>query len=128
LTDVRLRSLTSHHINIVSNTERITLPPAAGPVPRITEHVTPAGTINHKGAEIPVVHIEPSATADLPPPQSDTLLIVPRLIADAHPHRTDLLIPYDPIRDTQGRITGCRSLARLTPTKTTDHRTAGDQE
>lgn len=43
-----------------------------------------------------------------------TYYIVPLLIAQAfRGRRDDLLVTNDPIRDEQGRIVGCRSLARV---------------
>lgn len=51
---------------------------------------------------------------DLPPERDDALLIVPLAIAQAFSgRRNDLVVPNDPIRDEEGRIVGCRSLARV---------------
>ena len=49
----------------------------------------------------------------LPEPQEDTYYIVSALVAGAAKNRDDLLIPNDTVRDEQGRIVGCRSLARI---------------
>jgi hypothetical protein len=51
---------------------------------------------------------------DLPQPVDGTVYIVPLLIAQAFAaSRDDLLVTNDPVRDDAGRITGCRSLARV---------------
>ena len=49
----------------------------------------------------------------LPEPQEDTYYIVSALVAGAAKNRVDLLIPNDTVRDEQGRIVGCRSLAKI---------------
>ena len=48
-----------------------------------------------------------------PPIQEGTMYIVSRIVAEALPHRRDLLIPEQTVRDSQGRIIGCRAFARL---------------
>lgn len=47
---------------------------------------------------------------NLPLPKEGTLLIVSRMVYDAVPDRTDLLAPYDFVRDPSGKIIGCRAL------------------
>jgi len=118
---MKLRNLTPHSINITHGSAQLTLPPGTQPLPRIRETATPAGTIHHDSIDIPLVNVHATTTANLPPPQPDTLLIVPRIIADSHPERIDLVVPYDTIRNPQGQIVGCTSLARIT----TNHATPG---
>ena len=49
----------------------------------------------------------------LPEPKKDTYYVVSALVAGAAKNRNDLLIPNDIVRDDQGRIIGCRSLAKI---------------
>ena len=49
----------------------------------------------------------------LPEPKENTYYIVSALVAGAAKNRNDLLIPNDIVRDDQGRIIGCRSLAKI---------------
>lgn len=49
----------------------------------------------------------------LPEEQEDTLYVVSSITAQAAPHRRDLLVPDDPVRDSEGRVIGCRALARI---------------
>lgn len=48
-----------------------------------------------------------------PDPACRVRYIVSRVVAEAARGRADLLIPDDTVRDEQGRIIGCRALARL---------------
>lgn len=49
---------------------------------------------------------------DLPDAQEGVLLIVSRLILAATKDRKDLVVPNELVRDSQGNIVGCKSLAR----------------
>ncbi len=54
-----------------------------------------------------------SEVEGLPEPQENTIYIVSALVAGAAKDRDDLVIPNDTVRDDQGRIIGCRSLAKI---------------
>ena len=54
-----------------------------------------------------------SEVEGLPEPKKDTYYVVSALVAGAAKNRDDLLIPNDIIRDEEGRIIGCRSLAKI---------------
>lgn len=47
----------------------------------------------------------------LPEPEDGTVYVVSVLVAERLPHRTDLRVPGGQVRDGDGRIIGCRSLA-----------------
>ena len=49
----------------------------------------------------------------LPEPKENTIYIVSALVAGAAKNRDDLVVPNDIVRDDQGRIIGCRSLAKI---------------
>lgn len=54
-------------------------------------------------------------TRDLPKPQPETLYIVSSLVAMFELYvndRTDLLFPWGLIKDSNGRVHGCRALCR----------------
>lgn len=81
-------------------------------------HGVPAGTYASDG----IAHVdltpgklesEPEIAAPLPPPTKGTLYAVSLMTAEARPERTDLVIPHDQIRDDNGRIVGCRTLAKV---------------
>jgi ADP-ribose pyrophosphatase len=50
----------------------------------------------------------------LPEPATDTWYIVSTPVAQAHPDRTDLLVPYGHVRDLHGNVIGSRGFARPT--------------
>lgn len=52
-------------------------------------------------------------TTGLPSYSPNCYCIVSRLVAEANPQRTDLLIVNETVRDDAGRIIGCKSLATL---------------
>lgn len=110
---MRLKNLTPHPVNIVCGTARLTLPPDTLSPPRIAETVTPVGSVGLQGFDIPLAHVHASTVSGLPPAEPETLLIVARIIAEAHPDRGDLVVPYNVIRDPQGAVIGCTSLARI---------------
>lgn len=48
----------------------------------------------------------------LPDYSAGTFYIVSQLVKNALPHRSDLLVPAQVLRDDQGNILGCQSLGR----------------
>ena len=46
----------------------------------------------------------------LPDFEDGVFIIVSQLVKSALPHRTDLLVPAEVVRDSQGNILGCQSL------------------
>jgi len=79
-----------------------------GKVPRVSEKIEYIGFVNG----IPIVRRVLGNVQDLPEKKEDTYLIVSQLVADACLGRDDLLVPADLVRDEQGRVIGCRALAR----------------
>jgi hypothetical protein len=65
--------------------------------------------------EIPVERTTrtPELTGIPHTPAEGVFYIVSRTVAEAFPHRRDLLIPSRTIRDQQGRVIGCRAFARV---------------
>ena len=53
------------------------------------------------------------AVEGLPEPEEGVVWIVSRVVAEAAKERDDLLVTDDAVRDDQGRIIGCRALARI---------------
>ena len=50
-------------------------------------------------------------TTGLPEYEFGQWLIVSRIVAEANPHRSDLLVPDETVRDDKGQIVGCKSFA-----------------
>lgn len=107
---MKLINLTPHSINVVQadGTAFRSVPPS-GTLARCAVSRRQVGDVDG----IPVNTTSFGAVEGLPPPQVDTLYIVSALVAQALPHRTDLLIPDDAVRDEKGRVIGCRALATI---------------
>lgn len=58
-----------------------------------------------------VSQLEMGKTYNLPTPVPGVLYIVSRMVLEANPHRTDLVVPDGLVRDAVGRIIGCKSLS-----------------
>ncbi|MEU5524511.1 hypothetical protein ABZ759_28600 [Streptomyces sp. NPDC047860] len=109
-----LVNLTPHHIRVLGDNDTLlcALPPTHTPA-RCHETTQPAGELR-LGSEkkaLPLVRLRLGDVTGLPEPSAGTWHIVSRLVADALPQRTDLLVPHDVVRDSEGQITGCRALA-----------------
>ena len=100
---------TPHPINIMDSEgkEILTLEPS-GICPRCSVERKKVGDING----IPINKSAFGDVYDLPSPQPDTIYIVSRVVAEAA-RREDLYIVDDAVRDENGRIIGCRSLASV---------------
>lgn len=79
--------------------------------PRLAERSTDVGDVDG----IPVREKTfDKMGCSLPPVQSGVFFVVPLAIAQAFKEeRSDLLVPNELIRDEQGRIVACQSLARV---------------
>jgi len=103
-------NLTPHYVTLCDeNGTVIQSIPSTGKIARAEEIRTQIDTING----IPVYKITYGSTIDLPAPQDNTIYIVSSLTAQAANDRTDLYIPADNVRDTHGKIIGCRGLAKI---------------
>lgn len=107
-----LRNLTAHPVTIVGENDSVILPAGTSP-PRIADEVVRSSSVAIGQLAVPVRDIVAGSVSGLPEPQEGVLLVVPRIVATACSHRTDLVIPFDDVRDHAGRVIGCRALARL---------------
>lgn len=101
---------TPHAINILDMENNVlrTLEPS-GMIPRVSSTATAIGEIDG----IPEEETSFGEVTGLPVPEEDTILVVSNLVAQACPERTDLRVPGQQIRDSAGRVIGCRSLAKV---------------
>jgi hypothetical protein len=119
-TSVTLRNLTPHAVSVVNPDGSVTEIAVDGPAPRLTVDRVAAGTLRTGVGDIPLVWarvnlLDAAGTTDLPAAQAGVYLIVARLVAEAHPTRSDLLVPDGVVRDPAGRVVGCAALAVLRP-------------
>lgn len=60
---------------------------------------------------VPIVRQEFGPVTGLPLPEPNVWWVVSRMVASACPDRDDLLVPGDPVRDSEGCVVGCKGLA-----------------
>ena len=101
-------NLTPHAITLVCGKLPMTIP-SSGVVARVSSHTEVIGNIG----DIPITRTAYSAVEGLPEPEEDTIYIVSALVAQRVPERGDVFIPNESVRDENGRIIGCKSLARI---------------
>lgn len=112
---VKIVNLTPHPVTLTSSDESVELPPCKNPARLQTER-EPIATLDTQLSpdgeriSIPVVRESSNGVEHLPPEDPNTILLVSRLIMDAHPNRLDLMCPTDLERDSYGQITGAKAL------------------
>lgn len=91
----------------------LTLEPS-GQFARLGESVLGEDTVvTEDGVEISVSTVSYAEIQGLPEPQQGVAYVVPLMTALAAPARTDLLVPYDQVRNPDGTVVGCRRLGRV---------------
>ena len=91
----------------------LTLEPS-GKFARLGESVTGEETVvTEEGVKIPVSLVSYAEIQGLPEPQEGVAWVVPLMTALAATGRTDLLVPYEQVRNLEGTVVGCRRLGRV---------------
>lgn len=106
-----IRNLTPHAVDIITRWGNVQLQPDQAVV-RLRQRVKEAGSVEVDGRPVELFDITAEGVDDLPPPQPEVWLLVPRLVAEACPERSDLIFPYREVRDHAGRVVGCTALGR----------------
>lgn len=100
---------TPHPITLLNaDNQVVQVLPKGEIVPRLTTTTVVVGEVNG----VSITETSFGETQDLPAPEEGVLWIVSRLILSANSHRSDLLVPNELVRDNDGNIVGCKSLAR----------------
>lgn len=99
-------NLTPHDVNIIVGDSVRVIPPS-GTVARCKEEVEIIGEIDG----IPIVRKFFGQVENLPDPKPDTIFIVSALVAQAA-RRPDVMCP-ETVRDSEGKITGCKALCSV---------------
>lgn len=108
---INLINLTPHTVIITTDEHRsITIHPS-GTVARVGMVPTDAGFMRTAHGTLQVKRVAYGVVEGLPDPLDGVTYIVSAMVAQAVPHRYDVVYPYDLIRDDQGRVVGSRSLA-----------------
>ena len=105
---MKIVNLTPHDI-VVGD---VTIP-ASGTIARCATITEP---LDVPGCPVPVVRQYFGAVEGLPAPTPETMYVVSMVCAQAvGDSRDDVYIPGEQIRDEDGKIIGCKSIARLVP-------------
>lgn len=114
---MKIRNLTPHTVTIISeNGNCLAQFPSEG-IARAKQTNVSAGDVLPDETEnpIPLVMSTFGEPEGLPDPEHEVMLIVSVITANAAKANgrdiNDLLLTCDPVRDEEGRIIGCRSLA-----------------
>lgn len=108
----KIVNLTPHSINLLVDDKEIVIPPS-GTIARAATERRQIDTIKIDGVDIPVNKTVFGDVVGLPDPKPDTIFIVSMLVANAVPHRDDVFIVDDTVRDDEGRIIGAKALAHV---------------
>lgn len=105
-----IMNLTPHAVSFVNADGATVLTVApSGTVARVSTRTVQIGTLNG----LPVTQTEFGEVQDLPEQIDGTIYLVSSLVAQRVPDREDVFIPAESVRDSAGRIIGCRSLGRI---------------
>jgi hypothetical protein len=99
-------NLTPHSITLVNNEGNIVMEIPSSGIARCESSRTKVFEIHGIG----VNKTSFGEISGLPDPVDGTMYIVSRIVAEAS-KRLDLLVPDETVRDAEGRIIGCKSLA-----------------
>lgn len=107
-----ITNLTPHGITVVKvegeDLDFITTFPPSGQVVRLATKSKQAEPIDG----IPTIATTFGKPEGLPEEEEGKYYIVSNLIKSALPERTDLLVPAEVVRDSNGQIIGCQSFSR----------------
>lgn len=105
----KIINMTPHAVTIVTKDgEVIKTFPKGEVVPRLSQSTQTVDEV----MGIPITETKFGECMNLPDAMDGIYLIVSRLILAANSERTDLLVPNQVVRDGEGNIIGCSSLAR----------------
>lgn len=108
-----IRNKTPHDVNIVDENGKVvkTFPRSKNSI-RLDSETKRVGEIEVDDTFIPLSKTV-MGDANLPEKRDDVLYIVSRIVQESFPERYDFIIPNEIVRDDEGKIVGCKSLAVL---------------
>ncbi len=106
----QLINLTPHAVRILGDDNEIIAEiPPSGQVIRLEEEAIAVWEVN--GIQVVDKRLKTEGTK-LPPESKGTMYIVPLAVAQSIKRR-DLLVPDSLVRDSEGKVIGCRRFARI---------------
>lgn len=110
---VEMVNLTPHVVRLVGEDQTVELPPAGPPARVVLRPDRPDGAVRVGSLVVPLKRTAATGVVTgLPEPRPGVMLIVARPVAEALPERDDLVYPHETVRNADGVVVGCRSLAR----------------
>jgi len=107
-----IKNYTPHTLTILLEDGRTVSIPSSGTARVEMSPPVLLYTVDCDGTPVPVLRTEVAGKVfGLPEREPGVFLVVSLLTVRAAPTRDDLLIPNGVVRDRQGRVIGCRSLA-----------------
>jgi hypothetical protein len=109
-----LINLTPHAIHFVDeNGNTVLTVEPSGKLARVTTKIVQTGQRRFGDVVLPITETEFGEVEGLPDPEEGTIYLVSSLVAQRCKDRGDVFIPNESVRDSEGRIIGCRSLGRI---------------
>ena len=105
---MRIRNFTPHSINIVGENGEVLKTFESEGLARVSSEEKVVEVVDG----IPMSETTFGAVEGLPSEEEDTLLIVSRLVLSQCPDWKDLRAPGMQVRDEEGHVIGCKTLAR----------------
>lgn len=109
---VTIVNCTPHPVSVLNQqTGEMVIIPKGDIIPRVSSSTELIDTVETSFGLIRITRNTFGQVENLPDPQPNTLFIVSAMVMNACPNRNDLVCPNESVRDSEGRIIGCQSLA-----------------
>ena len=105
---ITIINLTPHPVNLLDVNANVVITFHTEGLARCSQNDVIIGRLNK---DIILTKTSYGEVIGLPEQSPRTFYIVSRLVRNALPNRTDLLVPNQLIRDSEGQIVGCRSFS-----------------
>jgi len=103
---MKIMNLTPHDVVIVGEDGSVVKTFPSTGLARLSSATEKVGEVDG----VPITKTVFGAPEGLPDPVDGVLLIVSQTLKSAFPDRHDLVVPSELVRDSEGRVIGCRSL------------------
>jgi hypothetical protein len=103
---------TPHSVDVYLDNEVVSIPPS-GVVVRVAIVREEVDVFPFLGKNVPINVVKTGLTLGLPEYEEDVVVIVSRMVAEAHPERHDLVFPDSLTRDESGKVTGCSAFGSV---------------
>jgi len=103
----KFMNATPHTLNIVCEDGSIREMAPSGILPRLAQ----VREFSHVLEGIEIFQVRMGALENLPEEDGETVYVVSRMVLDAARDRGDLLAPGELVRDSSGKVIGCKGLS-----------------